>query len=348
MTSQHTAVELLRRLVEIPSPSGQEDRAVGYLIAAMGRLGLSARIDEVGNAVGETGRGAGPTVLLLGHIDTVPGDVPVRRENGRLYGRGAVDAKGPLAAMVLAAAAAADFPGRVVVVGAVEEESSSRGAAHLTRAMTRPNWVVVGEPGGWTQPVLGYKGKLDLVYRVRRSATHPSNPAEKASEAAAAFWADAVGLLGADRGHVSFSRLAVTLGAMHGDLTSAELEICYRTPVGFDDEALVAALRARARGGEVEVAGRVRAVAVQRRNPVARALAAGIRRQGGTPRPTLKTGTSDMNTLAEVWDVPMATYGPGDSALDHAADEHIVLDDYLRAVGVLSAAMRELGEEPQP
>lgn len=347
MTSPHAAVELLRRLVEIPSPSGQEDEAVGFLVAAMGRLGLSARVDEVGNAVGETGRAAGPTVLLLGHIDTVPGEVPVRREDGRLYGRGAVDAKGALAAMVLAAAAA-DFPGRVVVVGAVEEESSSRGAVHLTRAMERPDWVVVGEPGGWSQPVLGYKGKLDLVYRVRRPATHPSNPAEKASEAAAAFWADAVGLLGAGGGHASFSRPAVTLGAMHGDLTSAELEICYRMPVGFDDEALVAALRARARGGQVEVTGRVRAVAVQRRDPVARALAAGIRRQGGTPRPTLKTGTSDMNTLAEVWDVPMATYGPGDSALDHAADEHIVLDDYLRAVGVLSAALRELAEEPRP
>ncbi len=72
-------------------------------------------------------------ILLLGHMDTVPGDIPVRIERDRLYGRGAVDAKGPLAAFVVAAARAQLAPGtRLVVIGAVEEESAtSKGARHV-------------------------------------------------------------------------------------------------------------------------------------------------------------------------------------------------------------------------
>jgi LysW-gamma-L-lysine carboxypeptidase len=53
-----------------------------------------------------------------------------------------------------------------------------------------------------------------------------------------------------------------------------------------------------------------------------------------------------MNTLAEVWDVPMATYGPGDSALDHSDDEHIALDEYLRGIAVLRTALRHLAALP--
>jgi [amino group carrier protein]-lysine/ornithine hydrolase len=345
-----TAIDLLRRMLEIPSPSYEERPLAEFLIDAMRALGLSAHLDEAGNAVGGTGTGRGPVVMLLGHLDTISGEVPVRRVAGRLYGRGAVDAKGPLAAMVMAAARSRDFPGRLIVVGAVEEETPrSRGAVYVTRTVAMPAAVIVGEPSGWSNVVLGYKGKLDLVYHVRRPATHPSNPVEKATEATAAFWSTAVDMLGPDHGHGSFDRPGVTLCAMRGDLEHAELDISYRTPVGFDHEQLVTALRERARGGAVEVVNAVRAVRVDRRDPVVRALSAGIRRHGGTPRPKVKTATSDMNTLAEVWQVPMATYGPGDSKLDHSSEEHILLDDYLRGIAVLHTALAELADaKPSP
>ena len=74
-----------------------------YLAVAMADLGFQAHIDGVGNVIGVLERGPGPTLMLLGHLDTVPGQLPVRSEHGRLYGRGAVDAKGPLAAMICAA-----------------------------------------------------------------------------------------------------------------------------------------------------------------------------------------------------------------------------------------------------
>ncbi|HQU35457.1 MAG TPA: M20/M25/M40 family metallo-hydrolase, partial [Anaerolineales bacterium] len=91
-------------LVSQYSPSGGERRAVECLIERMKSLGYDdAFIDEAGNAVGVMGKGE-KQVVLLGHIDTVPGEISVREENGILYGRGAVDAKGPLACFVDAVA----------------------------------------------------------------------------------------------------------------------------------------------------------------------------------------------------------------------------------------------------
>ena len=71
----------------------------------MDGLGFRTEIDGAGNAVGMIGDGP-REIVLLGHIDTVPGAIPVRIEDGVLYGRGAVDAKGPLATFVCAAARA--------------------------------------------------------------------------------------------------------------------------------------------------------------------------------------------------------------------------------------------------
>src|SRR5688572_11990290 len=125
-----SAVELVRGLVAIPSLSRQEAAASAWLADQMRAAGYDrAFVDEAGNAVGELGDpSASRTIVLLGHIDTVPGNIPVRIENDLLFGRGSVDAKGPLATFVAGAARfgatraqAANL--RVVVVGAVEEEA---------------------------------------------------------------------------------------------------------------------------------------------------------------------------------------------------------------------------------
>jgi acetylornithine deacetylase/succinyl-diaminopimelate desuccinylase-like protein len=101
-----TAVELVTGLVEIPSISRQEAIASTWLVSQMRGAGFDrAFLDEAGNAVGELGDSdAARTIVLLGHIDTVPGNIAVRIENDRLFGRGSVDAKGPLATFVAGAA----------------------------------------------------------------------------------------------------------------------------------------------------------------------------------------------------------------------------------------------------
>ena len=92
------------------SPTGQENSAVTYLVDVMQQMGYQAHIDAIGNAVGTIGSGS-REILLLGHIDTVSGEIAVRQENNNLFGRGAVDAKGPLASFVCAGAAATYSPG---------------------------------------------------------------------------------------------------------------------------------------------------------------------------------------------------------------------------------------------
>ena len=94
---------LLSGLLTAYSPSAHEADAVKYLVRGMRALGFEARIDGAGNAVGSLGDGPNE-ILLLGHIDTVPGYITVERRDDALYGRGSVDAKGPLATFVSAAA----------------------------------------------------------------------------------------------------------------------------------------------------------------------------------------------------------------------------------------------------
>ncbi len=338
-------------MLEIPSPSCSEGRLAKFLMETMKSLDFGSRIDAAGNVIGEIGRSPGPTVLLASHLDTVPGHVPVRLEGTRVFGRGASDAKGPLATMILAAAdRGRTFPGRIIVAGLVEEETpGSRGAVHLVETIERPDAIIVGEPAGSSSVTIGYKGKLDLVYRVRRPPVHPTSPTMKASEAAAAFWDDAASFSSDDgdpksasNGHSAFDRVGVTLEEMRGDMESAELRLSYRTPVNFDTDVLIERLRSTTRGGALEVVARVDAVVSDRTDVVVRALSAAIRRDGGKPRLKLKSATSDMNIFARRWSVPMATYGPGDSHLDHTADEHIEVDDFLAGVRILGDALDEL------
>src|SRR5438034_2080951 len=153
----------------------------------MGERGFRAIVDDAGNAVGEIG--GGPFhVVLLGHIDTVPGEIPVRIEGDELVGRGAVDAKGPLAAFV--AAATKPVKGiRVTVVGAVEEESpTSKGARHRA-TLPAPDWCVIGEPSGWDAATVAYKGRLALRLSLARDARHGAAPGPTTTEEALSVWA---------------------------------------------------------------------------------------------------------------------------------------------------------------
>lgn len=340
------AVTLLYEMLGVPSPSGDERRLAEFLERRLSEFGFRTSLDEVGNVVADIGTGSGPTVMLLSHLDTVDRPLPVRLSDGQLHGRGAVDAKGPLAAMICAAARSADFHGTVRVVGAVEEERLSRGGHHLVGTVPEPDALIVGEPSGWSSVVLGYKGKIDLTYRVARPPTHSTNPRRKASEVAVEFWQALLGILGPDADHGSFHRPAATLREVRADLLWACLDVDCRVPPGFDVDAFRQALLAAADDDAVvDLVRHVPAVRHPRSGPAARSLSAAIRRHGGTPRPTLKTGTSDMNTVATRWSVPAAAYGPGDSSLDHGDDEHIHVDEYLRGVGVLRTALEELARE---
>jgi LysW-gamma-L-lysine carboxypeptidase len=199
------AVDLLRGLVAIPSLSGEEAQAADWLVAQMTGMGYDrAFVDAAGNAVGEMGSvAARHTVVLLGHIDTVPGQIPVRVEEDeqgeRLYGRGSVDAKGPLATFVAAVARLGSawthkHDLRIVVVGAVEEEAAtSKGARFIAARFNGmdeaiPAACVIGEPSGWQRVTLGYKGRLLVEVEAAQPMAHTAGPEQGVATVAVDFW----------------------------------------------------------------------------------------------------------------------------------------------------------------
>ena len=99
----------------------------------MSQMGYSVRRDSVGNIIGTIGQGR-PRVLLCGYMDTVAVMIPVKVEKGVLHGRGSVDAKAPLASMIVSASSAAqDFKGTLIVAGVIDEEGQNRGIRNLIK-----------------------------------------------------------------------------------------------------------------------------------------------------------------------------------------------------------------------
>lgn len=349
-----TAIDLLYGLVATPSHSGMEHDAVAYLVAAMRDLGMDAHVDATGNAVGVAGAGR-PEIVLLGHIDTVPGAVPVRLEDGKLYGRGAVDAKGPLAAFVAAAArlhACGMLRGRIVVAGCVEEEApSSRGARGVLDTY-RPDFCIVGEPSGTNTITLGYKGSLRARIRITVPCGHSAHDRQTAAECGCELWQQVQGWA-AESNVGRAAAWEQVLPALVGIASGGDglqdwctLDLSVRLSEDIGPEVVEARLRALAGDAQLDVLGAVPAFRAPRTSHVARALIGALRTEGLDPRFVVKTGTADMNLVGPAWGCPIATYGPGDARLDHTPDEHIVVADYLQSIRVLEHALASLVERP--
>ncbi len=341
-------------LVSRYSPSGQERGAVEWLVARMKALGYAdAFIDGAGNAVGVMGSGP-RQVLLLGHIDTVPGEIKVEQIGNLLYGRGSVDAKGPLACFTDAVARVGAVDGwQFVVIGAVEEERDSDGARFIVDKY-RPEFLIVGEPNRWDRVALGYKGSAWAEITVRRAQSHTASGEQTAAEAAVEAWLVVktfAETFNADRQR-AFDKILPTLrnieAGQDGFAQWARLSVGVRLPVDFSPEQWYLELEKILKVFEtfrisVERAGyALPAWSCEKNTPLTRALLSGIRSQGGSPSFVYKTGTADLNIVAPAWQCPAVVYGPGDSALDHTPDEHIALEEYELAVQVLAKTLRDL------
>lgn len=152
----------LRDLVQIPSLSTQEGAVAERIVAEMERVGLrDVRIDRMGNVVGWVGPGHGPTLMLNGHMDTVRVSDPQawscapfggEVSDGLLYGMGACDMKGGLAAMIYGAKllqdAETELEGNVVVACVAQEEPCEGLGSRvlIEEEGIRPDWVVLCEP----------------------------------------------------------------------------------------------------------------------------------------------------------------------------------------------------------
>jgi putative selenium metabolism hydrolase len=170
-------------LVRTPSPSGEEGAVAERVREELERLGYAVDVDALGNVVGTLDAGPGPCVLFDAHMDTVgvtdpaawSADPAGEHRDGRLYGRGAMDMKGPLAALAHGAAAARLQGGRVVVSASIAEEVIEGVATVEVARRVRPDVAVICEATG-LRVAVGQRGRAELVVEVDGRPTHSSRP----------------------------------------------------------------------------------------------------------------------------------------------------------------------------
>jgi putative selenium metabolism hydrolase len=184
-------IGLCRQLLRIKSYSGGEKALAGALEDFFKSHGFDeVTVDHYGNIIGRIrGKRPGRRLLFDGHIDTVPvGDASAwtvdpfggEIKDGRIYGRGASDMKGAVAAMACAAASFAettgrDFAGEVIVAGIVHEECFEGVAARAVGEAVKPDVVVIGEASRLNVKI-GQRGRGEVRVETFGRPAHSANP----------------------------------------------------------------------------------------------------------------------------------------------------------------------------
>ena len=179
-----------QNLVQTPSLSGQEADVAALIAAEMQALGFEVFVDQMGNVIGKLGTAGGKQLLYDGHMDTVDvGDLgswqrdPFGGElqRGVLYGRGAADMKGALAAMIYGAKALVEsgvsLGGALYIVAVVQEEPCEGLAIRhvVEREGIRPDWIVLGEATN-LQLSRGQRGRIEFEINIRGRSCHAATP----------------------------------------------------------------------------------------------------------------------------------------------------------------------------
>jgi [amino group carrier protein]-lysine/ornithine hydrolase len=359
LVSPAYAIELLNRSLKEYTPSRAE-ASLANLIKdkSIDELGFEkTNIDNVGNVIATKGSGH-PVILLCGHMDTVPGRIPVRMENGYLYGRGASDAKSSLIAMLLAAS---EFPkqrGTIIFAGVVDEEGNATGIKELVRSKSAIDYAIFGEPSGISNITIAYKGRFAfrLTCDVGTSA-HASAPwlAKNSIEEVYDFWqAIQVEIGRLDSGSDKSSKVTCSLTEISGGSShnvtpqKCKITVDIRIPTTNTSRKIQELVASIVK--EVSIKKNVRATyriedmtepfEADHTSPLVRALSLSII-DVCRKRPILlrKTGTGDMNILGNAFRIPVVTYGPGDPHSSHTIDERISIAEYISSIEVYNTTL---------
>ncbi|MHA1265605.1 MAG: M20/M25/M40 family metallo-hydrolase [Candidatus Helarchaeota archaeon] len=349
-------IELLKKSLEIPSISGNEGAFGDFLRDQMEKLGIPTYKDKVGNVIGEIGSGT-PVILLSSHMDTVPGTVPVKLDQRNLYGRGAVDAKGSLLAMICATARFVKKmnQGKIFIGAIVEEETTIRGIKSLLDSIDHVDYAIFGEPSGVNRICVANKGRIHLqtVFKLMNGESHVSaadveNPIHKAIE----FWNALKSRLMKPpfRGKTKYFSVEPNITLIKGGIATNILpDLCkfnldLRFPSGLKpariiqevEEALTSVMIKTSIQIEHHYLSKIPGFRVQKDSKIVKLMKQAIQDVLQTEATFLrKAGTNFMVFLAEKYHIPVVSYGPGNPSLGHTSEEHINLDNYLKSIKVL-------------
>ena len=314
------ALRFARELIDIDSTTGREGEAGVWLAGALEELGYEVVRQPVDSSrFNVYATIDAPDVVLSTHFDCVPPFIPSRIEDGRLFGRGACDAKGILAAQVAAAERLrADGHARVGLLFVVGEERGSDGATVANQLAPGSRFLVNGEPTD-CRLATGTRGILRLRLQARGRAGHSSAPEQ--FDSAIEKLVDAIvrlRLLPWPEND-TFGRTSYGVGLIEGGVAPnvvpahASAEVMFRI-VG-DADATLAIARTLAPAVQVEEVLRVPPV-------VLRTI------------PGIETASFPYTTdipLLDRWGTPLL-FGPGSFLVAHTDDEHLSLDEFERSI----------------
>ncbi len=359
-------------LIRTPSISGQESAVVDVILREMRALGFDAFWrDDVGSAIGVIlGAEPGPTLMLCGHCDTVgiaPG-VEWRHdpfggeiEDGFIYGRGAADMKGALAAMIYAAGAVdrSKLRGRLIVAATVMEENLEGAALKAIMEAIWPDFVVIGEatdlrlnrggrgraevhletigrPAHSSNPEVGRNAVLDMLPVVAAAAALPVRDDPLLGPAICAL-TDIISdpypgySVIPSRCRVTYDRRLLPGETPEGVL--AELQaLASAAPSGADLRVSLAQGAHRTYTGQMLTGPKfLPAWVFPETHPFVQAALAGLRAAGLDPVIGAYRFCTDAAYCAGVAGVPTVGFGPGREEDAHVADERIAIADLLAA-----------------
>ena len=372
--------KLLRELIALPSvnpaflPPGDvhagEQRVADFLAVTAARAGLEVefqkalpgRVNLIARLVPE--KKPSRTILLAPHLDTVPAasekQFMPQRKGDRIFGRGACDTKGSVAAMLSALCALTKSRQRpretqVIFAGLVDEESGQAGSRALARSRLKADLAIVGEPTS-LQVVTAHKGNIWLQLETRGVSAHGSRPelGRNAINAMAhvieAFETDYPALLRRRHRHPLLGVATINVGTVQGgtqanivpDFCSITLD--RRTLPGETDAGVqreIAQFLARKKLPATFISARTAPclpMETDSRLPLVQEFLCSI----GQKRPVGVNYFCDAAILA-AGGIPSVVFGPGDIAYAHTVDEWISLRELERARDML---VRFLSSQP--
>ncbi len=378
--SRDALVTLARALIAQPShtPEG-ETEAVEVLARFLEDEGIHCvrqQVDGWGTNLIATvpGLGSEPGLLMNGHLDTVPPSAAMRFppydgviHEGQLWGRGAVDMKGGLAAMACALVALkrAGIPvQRSVTLSAVaSEEQGNRGTAALVREGLPAAWAVVGEPTD-LDVVIAHKGVDRYQVTVEGRAAHESLPdrgLNAITQAARIITALDNGLIPSARQqtHPLLGTATYNIGTIHGGISRNTVpdrcvfQIAKRWLPGDSPQAIRAEIESAIRASKPEAKVSVSRepefdliphppLEISADHQLTRTLRESIRRTTGRQPQVLGMAAFTDGALLQAAGIPAVIFGPGSMALAHGDDDHVALAELLTAAQVFAALAVEL------
>ncbi|BCS92145.1 N-acetyl-lysine deacetylase [Metallosphaera javensis (ex Sakai et al. 2022)] len=330
------ARRLLEQLLSVYTPSGQEGQASEVFESIAEEFNLTLHVTSTNSFFLGDGE-----VLLASHMDTVSGYIPPKISDVEIRGRGAVDAKGPLASMILASWIMNERGCKVQVGALSDEENRSAGARELISSGKRFSHIIVGEPTNTTHIAVEYRGLLRVNVNCDGKPEHSSS----ATENVILKYLPAILETSQLPSQYSSPSIVPTIikSGNSPNVTPGDFYVHFdvRYPYGITDKDILSKISEKFEGCNLSVSEHIPPVKVGPSTPAVKALMRGLLQQGLKPSLVRKGGTSDMNLLYSITP-SIATYGPGDSRLEHTEFERITLDEIYIATLTYVNALEEL------